>query len=61
MGIKKRDMSKIQPSDKARQQIDANLKRVFQEQTQEGLPDRLKDLLEQLKQQDKRSDLDQSS
>lgn len=45
-------MSNDSPSEKARQQIDANLKRVFQEQAQAELPDRLKDLLAQLKAQD---------
>ena len=44
-------MSKDTPSEKARQQIDANLKRVFQEQEQSELPDRLRDLLAQLKKQ----------
>jgi hypothetical protein len=42
-------MSNDTPSEKARQQIDANLKRVFREQEQVELPDRLKDLLAQLK------------
>ncbi|MBS1302233.1 NepR family anti-sigma factor [Loktanella sp. SALINAS62] len=45
-------MSNDPPSDKARQQIDANLKRVFQAQEQAELPDRLKQLLEKLKAQD---------
>lgn len=42
-------MSNDTPSERARQQIDANLKRVFQEQEQAELPDRLKDLLAKLK------------
>lgn len=42
-------MSNDTPSERARQQIDANLKRVFREQEQAELPDRLKDLLAQLK------------
>ncbi|MFZ3583257.1 NepR family anti-sigma factor [Loktanella sp. DJP18] len=42
-------MSNETPSDRARQQIDANLKRVFREQEQADLPDRLKDLLARLK------------
>lgn len=42
-------MSNETPSDRARQQIDANLKRVFREQEQAELPDRLKDLLAKLK------------
>ena len=32
--------------------IDENLKRVYQETLEEGIPDRFKDLLNQLKQQD---------
>lgn len=32
--------------------IDENLKRVFDETLDEGIPDRFKDLLDQLKQQD---------
>jgi len=46
----------MSPGDKARQQIDANLKRVFQEQSQEELPDRLKDLLSKLKEQENKTD-----
>ena len=46
-------MSNDTPSERARQQIDANLKRVFQEQEQAELPDRLKDLLEKLKASEK--------
>lgn len=34
--------------------IDDNLKRVFDETLEEGIPDRFKDLLNQLKQQDAR-------
>ena len=49
-------MSKEDPSDKARQQIDANLRRVFQAQEQAELPDRLKRLLEDLKAQDQRKE-----
>ena len=48
-------MSNNTPSDKARQQIDANLKRVFQAQEQAELPDRLKSLLEDLKAQDRQA------
>ena len=33
--------------------IDENLKRVFDETLDEGIPDRFKDLLKQLKDQDK--------
>jgi len=33
-------------------EIDENLKRVFEETLEEGIPDRFKDLLSQLKQQD---------
>lgn len=45
-------MSKETPSEKARQQIDANLKRVFREQEQAELPDQLRDLLAKLKAQE---------
>lgn len=51
-------MSKPYPGEKARQQIDENLKRVFQEQIEEDLPDRFKDLLAQLK--DKTASKDES-
>lgn len=47
-----RQMSKDDPSEKTRQQIDENLRRVFQEQVDQDLPDRFKDLLAQLKKQD---------
>ena len=36
--------------------IDENLKRVYQEALEEGVPDRFKDLLNQLKQQDAAQD-----
>lgn len=36
--------------------IDENLKRVFSETLDEGIPDRFKDLLNQLKQQDNEKD-----
>lgn len=41
-------------SDKSKrdEEIDANLKRVFQEQLEEDIPDRFKALLDQLKHQD---------
>lgn len=45
-------MTKDDKSDKIREQIDANLKRVFQESASEELPDRFKDLLAQLKNTD---------
>ncbi|WP_299564720.1 NepR family anti-sigma factor [uncultured Sulfitobacter sp.] len=42
-----------QRQDKAREGvIDENLKRVYHEAMEEGIPDRFKDLLEQLKRQD---------
>lgn len=46
--------------DKSKQQrvIDDNLKRVFNETLEAGIPDRFKELLDQLKQQD--ADQDQS-
>ena len=40
------------PSSSMQQQIDENLKRVFQEKVDEELPDRFKQLLARLKQQD---------
>ncbi|RYH03906.1 regulator [Salipiger sp. IMCC34102] len=49
-------MSNDTPSEKARQQIDANLRRVFQAQEQAELPDRLKALLDDLKAQDTAAD-----
>ncbi|WP_083484211.1 NepR family anti-sigma factor [Loktanella sp. 3ANDIMAR09] len=48
-------MSNDPSSEKARQQIDENLKRVFQAQEEAELPDRFKQLLEQLKAQDSKS------
>ncbi|WP_328803206.1 NepR family anti-sigma factor [Oceanomicrobium pacificus] len=38
--------------ERARIQIDENLKRVYQEAVEEALPDRFHDLLEKLKAQD---------
>ncbi len=45
-------MSKSEPSPRTRQQIDENLKRVFQEQVEQELPDRFKDLLTKLQEQE---------
>lgn len=45
-------MANKEPNPRARQQIDENLRRVFNEMVEEDLPDRFKDLLSQLKQQD---------
>ncbi|MGR3709254.1 MAG: NepR family anti-sigma factor [Alterinioella nitratireducens] len=45
-------MTNKEPNARTRQQIDENLRRVFQEKVQEELPDRFKDLLSQLKEQD---------
>ncbi len=42
-------MSKSDPNNRTREQIDENLRRVFQENVEEDLPDRFKDLLAQLK------------
>ncbi len=43
----------VQQKDNAREGvIDENLKRVYHETVEEGIPDRFKDLLEQLKRQD---------
>ncbi len=42
-------MAKNPPSEKAKELIDANLRRVFEEAAKEDLPDRFHDLLAQLK------------
>ena len=47
-----RTMPHKKPSSSMQQQIDENLKRVFQEKVDEELPDRFKQLLARLKQQD---------
>ncbi len=39
-------------NDNVRRQIDENLRRVYQEKVEEELPDRFKQLLQQLKQQE---------
>lgn len=45
---------------KAREKvIDENLRRVYEEAMDEGIPDRFKSLLEQLKQQDVEQDVTQ--
>jgi len=46
-------MAKRKDTPDVRAQIDENLKRVFQEALQEEVPDRFKELLEQLRQKDK--------
>lgn len=45
-----------QPDDRAKlqSQIDENLKRVYQEALDQSLPDRFKDLLEQLRKKENR-------
>jgi hypothetical protein len=43
------DMSGDSEKSKAREQIDANLKRIYDATLQEKIPDRLTDLLEQLR------------
>lgn len=47
MGTNKKDTESV---------IDENLKRVFNETLEAGIPDRFKDLLNQLKQQDEERD-----
>ncbi len=42
------DMSESNPKSKMRDQIDENLKRIYDETLQEQIPDRLTQLLEQL-------------
>ena len=49
-------MSRSSPSERARQQFDENLKRMFQEQVEQELPDRFKELPAKLQDQDKRKD-----
>ncbi|MEL6610120.1 MAG: NepR family anti-sigma factor [Pseudomonadota bacterium] len=44
-------MSNNKPSPQARDQIDESLRRVFQEDTEAELPDRFKELLDQLRNQ----------
>ncbi|MEB8387817.1 NepR family anti-sigma factor [Rhodobacteraceae bacterium KMM 6894] len=51
-------MAKEQPNARTMQQIDENLRMVFREKVEEELPDRFKDLLAQLKQQDHNSGTD---
>ncbi|MFV2053511.1 NepR family anti-sigma factor [Aliiroseovarius sp. YM-037] len=43
---------KNKEKDKIDQQIDENLRRVFQQKVDEELPDRFKDLIDQLKKQE---------
>jgi hemerythrin-like domain-containing protein len=44
------DMSDKNPKAKVRQQIDENLRRIYDETLKEGIPDRLTQLLDQLRQ-----------
>ncbi len=45
-------MTNNEPNSGTRKQIDDNLRRVFQEKVEEEVPDRFKDLLAQLQEQD---------
>jgi len=45
-------MTKKNISKSVERQIDENLRRVYQDKVEEELPDRFKDLLEKLKQQE---------
>ncbi len=47
-------MSNTEPNSGTRKQIDENLRRVFQEKVEEEVPDRFKQLLAQLQEQDSR-------
>ncbi len=47
------NMPDSEPKAKLRQQIDQNLKRVYQEALEEDVPDRFKDLLLKLRDKDK--------
>lgn len=49
-------MSRQDQSKDREEVIDENLRRVFQESVDEGIPDRFMSLLEQLKQQDSTQD-----
>ena len=46
------EMADAKPTPKLQQQIDQNLKRVYEEALKEELPDRFKVLLEQLRQKE---------
>ena len=45
-------MANNEPNSGTRKQIDDNLRRVFQEKVEEEVPDRFKELLAQLQEQD---------
>lgn len=49
-------MAEQQQSREREEVIDENLRRVYQEALEEGVPDRFKALLDQLKQQDAEQD-----
>ena len=53
-------MAKDAKKIRGEKQIDENLKRVYEEVVNEELPDRFKDLLSQLKSQDRNDDSDAS-
>ncbi len=53
-------MSKSEPTEQARRQIDENLKRVFQEQVDQELPERFRNLLDQLQNQGSKKDESES-
>ena len=53
-------MAKEPSNPNVRQQIDENLRRVFQEKVEEEIPDRFKVLLAQLKEKDKSASGDQT-
>lgn len=47
------DMAEQPPKSTVRRQIDANLKRVYEDALNEQIPDRLQELLKQLRDQEK--------
>lgn len=46
------DMNETEDKARLQAQIDENLKRVYQEALEQDVPDRFKDLIEQLRQKD---------
>ncbi|MDD8022465.1 MAG: NepR family anti-sigma factor [Paracoccaceae bacterium] len=52
MGQQMRAMKKTKETEMLQAQIDENLKKVYQEALEEQVPDRFRDLLEQLRQKE---------
>lgn len=51
-------MNSETPAPRVSKQIDENLRRVYEEAMEENVPDRFKELLERLKEQEKSDDQD---